>query len=72
MHGPKPEEFCILKARYHPEDPFLLGVGELRLEADEIPGRSSEVLPAKLNHCEGPFACSGILKTDGFHAAEGQ
>ena len=65
-------EHRIGQPRYQREDPFLLRVGHLGLEAHEVVKRSLVVFLSQLHHGVRSLAGSGIHEPGGPHRAERQ
>ena len=62
----------MLEARNHAEQPLLLSVLEVVLEAHDVVGSGPRVLLAKLHDGVGGFPCLGIPQADRLHRTESE
>ena len=72
MDHPETHEACLLQTRKGAEDPPLLAVSELGLEANQIPVLSGEVVLAQLDNRPRSAPGRRILETDRLHWPESQ
>ncbi len=70
MESAEARELGVLQSWYHAEDPRLLGVAQLGLEANHIPQRTERVVLAKLDDGVRPAAGARIIEADRLHRPE--
>ena len=68
----QPRELGILEAGNGAEDPHLLGVLQLGLEADDVPQRAERIVLAQLDDRVRPAAGARIVEADRLHRAVAQ
>ena len=73
VQAAQPRELRLLQAGDHAEDPRLLGVAQLGLEADEVVERAERVVLTKLDHRVGAaFRLVRVGQADRLHRAVAQ
>src|SRR3546814_17198443 len=68
----QPRELGLLQPRNGPENPHLLGMFELGLEADDVPQRAERIILPELDDGMGPAPGFRIIEADRLHRAEAQ
>ncbi len=70
VDGAQAGELGRLQSRDEPEDPFLLPILQLSLEAHQVVEGAFPVFGPELNHRKGLAAGAGVRQAHGLHGAE--